>query len=92
MATDFLAGDGISIQLDCVRFVPTIVLRFQRYIEIKATKLPCIWAAFFVLFVVKGYVKRTVKDKNRESKMINGFILLGLIHEAWLTNSSSYNA
>ncbi|MBY0215622.1 hypothetical protein H7K30_03485 [Paenibacillus illinoisensis] len=63
MATDFLAGDGISIQLDCVRFVPTIVLRFQRYIEIEATELPFIWAAFFVLFVVKGYAKRTVNDQ-----------------------------
>lgn len=45
----FLAGDGISIQLDCVKFVPTIVLRYQRYIEIKATELPFIWAAFCVV-------------------------------------------
>ncbi|MEK4436487.1 hypothetical protein D3C76_1242340 [compost metagenome] len=51
MATDFLAGDGISTRLDYVKLLPTIVLRSQRYIEIEATKLPSGLAAFSFFYV-----------------------------------------
>lgn len=72
MATDFLAGDGISTRLDYVKLLLTIVLRSQRYIEIEATKLPSGFGGFFVFLccnrsttscvTIKGYVKRLVNE------------------------------